>query len=223
MKRIMKCMAVLLLAMTSGMQAHAQLKNILKNVASEAVSSATSGSGTADILTGLASKLLGTDTLSIENMQGIWTYSEPCVTFESENLLTSVGSTLASNKVESTLAKQLTKIGFTNGKLILTLNADSTGVVNLNGKDVEINWGVEESDLILTFPLTKKSIHMNAKLEGNGLQLSMSTDKLLTFATAITEKASTVNSTLGTLNSLMKNIKGMYLGLKFTKQDESAE
>lgn len=216
MRSIMKCMVILVLTISGSMQSHAQLKNILKNVASEAVGSVTS-SGTSDVLNGLASKLLGTDKLNSENLVGTWTYSEPCVTFESESLLTSVGSTLAGKKVETTLAKQLTKIGFTKGKLSLTLNADSTGVISMNGKEAKINWSVEESDLILTFPLTKKSIHMNAKLAGNNLQLSMSTDKLLTLATAITEKASTVNSTLGTLNGMMKNIKGMYLGLKFTK------
>lgn len=213
----MRCMAMFMLAMAGSLQADAQLKNLLKNVAGEAVNSATGNSTAGDVLGGLASKLLGTDKLNADNLQGTWTYSEPCVAFESESLLTSVGSSLASKKVETTLAKQMTRLGFTAGKMTLTLNADSTGTVNLNGKDVKVTWSVSETDLILTFPLTKKSVHMNAKLSGNSLQLAMSTDKLLTLATAITEKASTVNSTLGTVNSLMKNIKGMYVGLKFTK------
>lgn len=217
MRRVMRCMAMLMLAMAGSLQADAQLKNLLKNVAGEAVNSATGNSTAGDVLGGLASKLLSTDKLNADNLQGTWTYSEPCVAFESESLLTSVGSSLASKKVETTLAKQMTRLGFTAGKMTLTLNADSTGTVNLNGKDVKVTWSVSETDLILTFPLTKKSVHMNAKLSGNSLQLAMSTDKLLTLATAITEKASTVNSTLGTVNSLMKNIKGMYVGLKFTK------
>lgn len=217
MRRVMRCMAMLMLAMAGSLQADAQLKNLLKNVAGEAVNSATGNSTAGDVLGGLASKLLGTDKLNADNLQGTWTYSEPCVAFESESLLTSVGSSLASKKVETTLAKQMTRLGFTAGKMTLTLNADSTGTVNLNGKDVKVTWSVSETDLILTFPLTKKSVHMNAKLSGKSLQLAMSTDKLLTLATAITEKASTVNSTLGTVNSLMKNIKGMYVGLKFTK------
>ena len=40
----MKCMVVLLTTMTISMHAHAQLKNMLKNGASEAISTATSGS-----------------------------------------------------------------------------------------------------------------------------------------------------------------------------------
>ena len=73
----MKCMVVLLTTMTISMHAHAQLKNILKNVASEAISTATSGSAASDVLNGLASKLLGTDTISSENLVGTWTYTEP--------------------------------------------------------------------------------------------------------------------------------------------------
>lgn len=218
MKRVMKCLALLVLAMASSLRADAQLKNLLKNVASEAVSSATGSSATGDVLNGLASKLLGKDKLNAKNLEGTWTYSEPCVAFESENLLTSVGSTLASKKVETTLAKQLKRLGFTAGKLTLTLNADSTGVATLNGKKVEVNWSVSETDLILTFPLTKRSVHMNAKLTGNSLQLAMSADKLLALVTAITEKAGTVSSTLSTVSSLVKNVKGMHVGLTFNKK-----
>lgn len=218
MSRTMKCLAMLLLAMAGSLRADAQWKNILKNVASEAVSSATGSSATGEVLNNLTAKLLGTDKLSSKNLQGTWTYSEPCVAFESENLLTSVGSTLASKKVESTLGKQLKRLGFTAGKLVLTLNADSTGTVALNGKKAEVSWSVDNTNLTLTFPLTQKSIHMNAKVTGNSLQLAMSADKLLALVTAITEKAGTVSSTLSTVSSLVKNVKGMHLGLTFNKK-----
>ena len=213
----MKCLAMLLMVMAGSLQADAQLKNLLKNVASEAVSSATGNSTTGDVLNGLASKLLGTDKLSEKNLQGTWTYSEPCVAFESESLLSSVGSTLASKKVETALGKQLKRLGFDAGKLTLTLNEDSTGVATLNGKKVEVTWAVSNTNLVLTFPLTQKSIHMNAKLSGNSLQLAMSADRLLALITAITEKAGTVSSTLSTVSSLVKNVKGMHVGLTFKK------
>ncbi len=128
-----------------------------------------------------------------------------------------MGNTLVGEKVEATLAKQLKHLGFNEGKLALKLNADSTGTVTLNEKKVEVHWSVSESNLILTFPLTNRSIHMNAKLSGKSLQLAMSTDKLLALATAITEKAGIVNSTLGIVSALMKNKKGMHVGLEFKR------
>lgn len=217
MKRMMMRMVVVAIAMIVSTQADAQLTNLLKNMASEAVSSVTGNKSTANSLTELAGNLLGTTKLNAKNLQGTWTYSEPCIAFESENVLASLGSSVASKKVETTLSKQLTRLGFTAGKLVLTLNADSTGVATLNGKKVELTWTVSNTDLVLTFPLTNKNIHINAKLSGSSLQLAMSADKLLTFATAITEKASTVSTTLSTVNSLIKNVKGMHVGLKFKK------
>ena len=214
----MKCLAMLLLAMAGSLRADAQWKNILENVAGEALSSATGNKATGKVLNGLTAKLLGTDKLNAKNLRGTWAYSEPCIAFESENLLASVGSTLASKKVESTLGKQLERLGFTPGKLVLTLNADSTGTASMEGKKVEMTWSVSGTNLVLSFPLTKKSVHVNAKVTGNSLQLAMSADKLLALAIAITEKAGTVNSTLGTVSNLVKNVKGMHLGLTFNKK-----
>lgn len=217
MRTMMKCLVMLMLAMASSLQADAQLKNLLKNAASEALGNMSHENGTAEALGELASKLLGTDTLDAKHLVGTWTYSEPCIAFESESLLANVGNTLVGEKVEATLAKQLKHLGFNAGKLALKLNADSTGTVTLNEKKVEVHWSVSESNLILTFPLTNRSIHMNAKLSGNSLQLAMNTDKLLALATAITEKAGIVNSTLGIVSALMKNKKGMHVGLEFKR------
>jgi hypothetical protein len=58
---------------------------------------------------------------------------------------------------------------------------------------------------------------MNAKLSGGELQVAMKADKLLALLNAVTQKAGTVNSQLSTLGTLTKNVKGMYMGLKFTK------
>ena len=163
----MKCLVMLMLAMASSLQADAQLKNLLKNAASEALGNMSHENGTAEALGKLTSKLLGTDTLDAKHLVGTWTYSEPCIAFESESLLANVGNTLVGEKVEATLAKQLKHLGFNEGKLALKLNADSTGTVTLNEKKVEVHWSVSESNLILTFHLTNRSIHMNAKLSGN--------------------------------------------------------
>lgn len=100
----------------------------------------------------------------------------------------------------------------------MTLKEDKTGTIEFNGKNIIVNWAVDGSDLKLTFPIVDKGVTMNAKLSESELQLAMKADKLLTLLNTITEKTSTVNSSLGTLNTLTKNVKGMYMGLKFTKK-----
>ena len=198
--------------------ANAQLSDILKNAAGTAVNKATGSSTAGNVAADLLGNLLGTTAISEKNLVGTWTYTQPCVAFESEDLLTSVGSSMISGKVESTMKNGLTKVGFTSGKVVMTLKEDKTGVIKYNGKGVDVNWAVDGTNLKLTFPLLNQGVTMNAKLSGGELQVAMKADKLLALLNAVTQKAGTVNSQLGTLGTLTKNVKGMYMGLKFTKK-----
>ena len=218
MKKNMLKVALLALGMMVCGNANAQLSNVLKSVAGTAISKATGNSTARDVASDLIGNLLGTSKVSEKSLVGTWTYNQPCVAFESEDVLTTLGSSMVSKKVESTMQKGLTKVGFNSGKVVMTLKEDKTGTIEFNGKNIIVNWAVDGSDLKLTFPIVDKGVTMNAKLTGSELQLAMKADKLLTLLNTITEKTSTVNSSLGTLNTLTKNVKGMYMGLKFTKK-----
>ena len=217
MKKNVLKVAFLALGMMLCGNANAQLSDILKNAAGTAIDQATGNSTIGKVAGDLLGNLLGTTAVSEKSLVGTWTYSQPGVAFESENVLTSVGSSVLSSKVEK-MQNGLTKVGFTNGKVVMTLNEDKTGTITYNGKSAQINWAVDGTDLKLTFPLLSKGVTMNTKLTGNELQVAMKSDKLISLVNAITSKAGTVNSTLGTLNTLTKNVKGMYMGLKFTKK-----
>lgn len=205
MKKNMLKMAFVALGMMVCGNANAQLENILKSVAGETAAN-------------VVGNLLGTSKVSEKSLVGTWSYNQPSVAFESENVLATVGSSMVSTKVEKTMQNGLTKVGFTSGKVVMTLKEDKTGIIKYNGKAVDVNWAVDGTNLKLTFPLLNKGVSMNAKLSGSELQVAMKSDKLLTLLNAITEKAGTVNSSLGTLNTLTKNVNGMYMGLKFTKK-----
>lgn len=205
MKKNLLRMAFIALGIMVCNNANAQLENILKSVAGEAAAN-------------VVGNLLGTNKVSEKSLVGTWSYNQPCVAFESENVLATVGSSMVSTKVEKTMQNGLTKVGFTSGKVVMTLKEDKTGIIKYNGKAVDVNWAVDGTNLKLTFPLLNKGVTMNAKLSGSELQVAMKSDKLLTLLNAITEKAGTVSSSLGTLNTLTKNVKGMYMGLKFTKK-----
>lgn len=205
MKKNMLKMAFVALGMMVCGNANAQLENILKSVAGETAAN-------------VVGNLLGTSKVSEKSLVGTWSYNQPGVAFESENVLATVGSSMVSTKIEKTMQNGLTKVGFTSGKVVMTLKEDKTGIIKYNGKAVDVNWAVDGTNLKLTFPLLNKGVSMNAKLSGSELQVAMKSDKLLTLLNAITEKAGTVNSSLGTLNTLTKNVNGMYMGLKFTKK-----
>jgi hypothetical protein len=217
MKKNMLKVAFVALGMMLCSNANAQLSDILKNAAGTAIDKATGSSTAGNVAADIIGNLLGTSKVSDKSLVGTWTYSQPCVAFESENVLTSLGSSVVSSKVESTMKNGLTKVGFTSGKVVMTLKENKTGVIKYNGKAVDVNWAVNGTNLKLTFPLLNQGVTMNAKLSGSELQLAMKSDKLLALLNAITQTAGKVNSQLGTLNTLTKNVKGMYMGLKFTK------
>ena len=218
MKKNMLRVAFMALGMMLCGNANAQLGDLLKNVAGEAIIKATGNSTVGNVAADLVGNLLGTAEVTEKTLVGTWSYSQPCVAFESENVLATLGSSVVSTKVEKTMQNGLTKVGFTSGKVVMTLNEDKTGTIQYNGKPVNINWAVEGTNLKLTFPIINKGVTMNVKQTGGELQVAMKSDKLLTLLNAITQKAGTVNSSLGTLNTLTKNVKGMYMGLKFTKK-----
>ena len=220
----MKMLAVglLMAATTQGMQAQGLLKG-LKSIAKEVVTESVKEA--VDSATG-ANAVLSKHAVTRDSLLGKWTYTEPCVAFESKNALTKLAGNMASEKAEKELGAALSKIDFTGGKVTLTLNADSTGVltlgekdvqVNWNVKDVQVNWNVKESDLVLVFPLTEKEVSMNASMAGGELQLAMNPEKMKTLLTAATEKAEAVGTALNAVTSALKNVEGVYLGMKYKK------
>lgn len=216
MKSTMKKMAILCMAMMMSAQADAQFGKVLKNAASGILGGSKEASAAVDAVTNIVGNILGTDKLSEKNIIGTWTYNEPCVVFESENVLTQVGATAASNKVEKTLGEQLTKVGIVKGSVILKFNEGGEGIVTSGGKDINIKWAVKDSNLTLTFPVTQQSITVNAKITAGGLQIAVNADKLLTLVNGFV-KNMPANSSLSSISSLMNTVKGMYVGLKFTK------
>ncbi len=198
---------------------HAQsLLKSLKNAATEVASSAVGdATGTVGNVVSALSNLLGTDTLSNETLIGTWNYSEPCIVFESKNILTKLGTSAATGKIESSLQKGLNKIGFTKGKVKMVLNEDKSGNISYNGKGVDVAWEVKDSNLILTFPITQKSISINVNMNGSALQMAMKADNLISLLNIVTEKASAVSTALSSVSSLIKTVDGAFVGLRFEK------
>lgn len=211
MKKMMRKALVAIMALGLSQTAHAQLGNMLKKAAGGVANSSTAGS----VLSSVVSNLLGTSALSESNLVGTWTYNGPCVVLESDNVLSNIGGTVVTSKVEEEFGSALKKIGFTQGKVVLTLNEDKTFSMTVAGKPVKGTWSVEDSNLVLT--VLGKAIKINAKLSAGQLQLAASADKMLTLLNTVMGSASSVNSTFGTVSKLLANYKGLYLGLKFSK------
>lgn len=173
------------------------------------------GSVAGDVVGGLLGNLLGTDKLNEKNLVGTWTYSEPCVVLESDNVLSNIGGKVIENKIEAQQKKVLEKIGFKPGKVVMVLNEDKSGTMTVGKRTSQFTWAVEDNELKLTFLAREHAI--NAKLSAGKLQLAMNADKMLGLLNSTASAVGNLSSSMGTLSKLISNYKGLYLGLMFTK------
>jgi len=185
---------------------------------SNIIGAATGSSATGNAVTSIIGNILGTSKISESNLVGTWTYTQPCVAFESESVLSNIGGSVASSKIEEKLQKALSKAGIKSGKMSIIFNTDKTFTMTVGKKKLSGTFEVSGSDVLFTFTSTNRTITANAKLSLGTLQLAMNADKMLEIVNTIATKASAYSSQMGTISSVLSQYKGMYLGMKFNKK-----
>lgn len=215
MKKMIRMALMAAMMMVAPVAANAQLSNILKGAASVLGNSAATSAAT-DMAGNLLGNLLGTDKLTESNLVGTWTYEEPCAVLESKDVVGQLGSSLITNKLVKSQKKALEKVGFKAGKVVLVLNQDKSGTITVGKRQMNLTWGISRSNLTLTF-LTQ-TMQINANMKGGNLQLAMNADKLLTLAGSATAMAGKLNSSLGTVSTILSKYDGLYVGLKFVRK-----
>lgn len=215
MKRaILKSVALGLMLMGS-VNAHAQLDlgNILGNITGS--SSGSSSSSTGDLISSLTSIFSSDKQAESDKIIGTWSYSEPAIVFESDNILTKAGAKVAANKIEEKLQEQLSKYGITEGSLQITFSKDGTFSETLGQKTLSGQWTIEDSKLNLTYAKVK-TISITTQLENNKLMFVTDATKLLELVKTVGSSSS--NSSLSTITSLMKSVDGLQAGLTLVKK-----
>ncbi len=197
--------SIITAAVTNGANAGSNAGSLLTSV--------LSSEGTNVLGTVLGSLLSSKTTAS--SVVGTWTYAQPKVVFESENVLAKLGSSVASSKLESTLTSQLKKMGFTAGKSTLTLNEDKTCVFGLSGKTLNGTYTYDSSTSKLTIQgaLGMTSVACTCNVVNNQLYMLFEADKLLGIVSSVASASSTTSS----LSSLLTNYSGLKLGWAMNK------
>ncbi len=173
----------------------------------------------AAILENLLGGLLS-NTLTEQSFVGTWTYQEPQVRFESENLLTKAGGAVVAQSIEKKLDKYLSKVGITKGATTYTFNSDKTFTISTKGRTI--------SSGTYSYDRTNKILNLNGSLgilnqkctvglDGTNLCLLYDADKLLTVFNGVGQLLGK-NSTLGTVASVFgENYDGMKVGFSLSK------
>ncbi|WP_083233893.1 lipocalin-like domain-containing protein [Ihuprevotella massiliensis] len=190
---------------------HAQslgsLVNTAKNAVTQAVSSAKDN---------VQAALIGTQTVTVKQLVGTWTYQQPALVFESNNLLNQVGAAAFTEKAEKS-AGYLSKFGVKAGSLSITFNDNGHYAATLKGRSISGTYKLNGATLTLVAPQRVVTVPVNAKLQGNQLQLAVHADKLLPLLQTLIGSASQVTEQAATITSVLKQYKGAFLGLKLKK------
>lgn len=163
--------------------------------------------------TGLLGNLLSSvlqGKTSKETLTGTWNYEGPSVKFESENVLSQIGGAVMSNKLESLMQTQLTKMGMTKGYSTLTFTSDGQYTLQLKGKQYTGTYTLADNQLTLNgaFGMTHQTC--TASVQGGTLHMLFDASALMGIATKLSAKSTTLSSLLG-------KYSGVKLGWTMTK------
>ena len=205
-KNLWKVAALSVMMMFSAQSQAQSLGDVLNAIGSQQGSS---------VAQGLTSVFSNDKQATAEKLIGTWNYTEPAIVFTSDNILAKAASKIAANKVESKLQEQLSKYGIKPGSFSMTFNEDGTFTETLKGKTTKGTWQVKDSKLILSV-VGIQAFSITTQIDGKDLQFVTDATKLLNLFKTIGAKSS--NSSIKTVASLMKSVKGMQAGITMRKQ-----
>ena len=219
LKTVLVCLSLLFTV-----NAQAQLGNLLKNVLGSGTANSEQAETTTENKVGglvsLFQNLIGKDKVDNSSLKGEWIYESPAVAFESSNLLNKAGGKFIANTLENTLQKYLEKIGFTEGKVEMSFDGDSTFQMKIGTQTIEGIYSVNENELSMkrkAILLNARPVTANVAVKTDNIQITFKADKLLEFFTNISSMTS--NGTLNLVGKLASGYDGMQLGFQFKRKE----
>ena len=204
---ILRCALMCLIAIsTQNATAQSDLGSILNNVLG---SSTTNG-----VVSGLTSIFSSDKQATKNNLVGTWVYEEPAIVLTSDNVLTNAAAKVAAKTAEKKLQEQMDKVGIKKGTLSMTFKSNGTFTETFGKKTYSGKWAVENQKLKLTH--TVRTITLTTQVDGNNLMFVTDASKLLSLMQTLGSKST--NSTVSTVTSLMKKVKGMQCGITLVKK-----
>lgn len=222
MKKSMFFAAVVSAALSLG--SCGSLGNLPTNNTANTSTSTSAGTDLATAGSSILNNLLGSllsNTLNEQSFVGTWTYQNPEVRFESENLLAQAGGSVVASSIEAKLDGYLSKIGIAKGKSTYTFNEDKTFSIATNGRTIATGtYTYDKSSKVLTLQGTLGLMNQTCTvgMDGTNLCLLYDADKLLTVMNTVGSMLGKSNSTIANVTTLLgQNYQGMKIGFSLSK------
>ena len=156
------------------------------------------------------------DSTTKTALVGKWTYDEPAIQFESENLLKKAGGVVASQGVADKISPYYDMLGFKSGSFSLELKEDNTCIYTVGGRTFNGTYDFDDKEKKITlktplFPLPAAYL----SVAGDQMAVTFDSSKLLN----VVQVAGLVSSqpTLSAVGKLADTYDGMKTGFTFKK------
>lgn len=159
--------------------------------------------------------------LSDAALNGTWSYKQPAVKFEGDNLLSTLGGSAIESSVTTRLEKAYTFIGIKEGAATFTFNEDNTFTASLGlAKNLSGTYEFNTETHQITLQFSNTGLLKNfgtmsgyAYISGKELKLVFPVTKLVNMIRTLGSKISYLN----TITTLLENYENVYLGFGFAK------
>lgn len=169
-----------------------------------------------DMLSNLGKTIIGDKATTASTIKGTWKYSGPACEFESDNLLAKAGGSAASTKIETKVSPIMKTLGMTG--LVYTFDGNGNYTSKIKTRVTKGTYTFDSKNKTITFkPTIGKSYTAYVTVTGSSMSLVFSADKLMTTLQSISKASTGLGTTASTINSLLKNYKGMRVGFKLKK------
>lgn len=200
-------------------QAQDPLQTLLGGLANNAISQAEQNGANGSFIGNLLASITGNVTTTQANLVGTWTYSEPCVQFESENKLTQAGGTTAATSLENKLVSIYKMVGITPGTMTFTFSNNGQVAYTIGQKQMTGTYTFDSATKTVTITGSKSqhAIKAYVTISGNNMSLCFDSSKVLALFSTFGSQYANTSSTLGNIAALSQNFNGMKTGFKFRK------
>ena len=170
----------------------------------------------------VADKLTG-GKVTEYGMVGSWSYDRPAVKLESENTLTEVAASAATEKLQSALETGYSLVGFKPGSCDCTFTKEGKFTMTAGSHTLEGDYTFENETHALTMTFSSKLLSKLGKIEGvayrdgTDLQILFPADKILAILQELGSKTASFSKSIASITTLLNAFDGLNLGFEFTR------
>lgn len=197
-------------------------QGLLQNLLGGKTTSSITGESTSDtkqnvgnLIGNLISSVTGDLTTTQANLIGEWSYTDPSVQFESENMLTQAGGSAIATKCETKLAQYYKVVGIKPGAVVFTFAEDGTCTYAVGSTKRQGTYVFNNEDKTVSITTsTGQTVKTYVTISGSKMALCFDGTKLLSLFNSISSKF----QALSTVSALASNYNGMKVGFKFERK-----